>query len=376
MGLFGPPNVDRLEAKRDIKGLVKALEYRNKALKYRKGKRVCIWAADALAKIGDPSAVEPLIAALKDSDSEVRGSAAHALGKIADPLAAEPLIAALGDKRCGPLGAGNVCDAAAIALVEIGAAAVEPLIAALKNSDSEVRSSAADALGEIGDSRAVEPLVAALDVTDWSVHRRVAAALDKLAWSPDRGAAGATYWAARGVSNKCVEIGASAVKPLIAALDDEDWKVRNAAAEALGRIGDPSAVTPLIIAFRKGSIGPEALGQIGDPRAAESLISVLGDARYFPGLQAVVEALAQTGDPRAVEPLITALKLGSGSIGWAIARALGVMGDARAIPALEAAASSEDYGVRDCDGVYYGDGGALNLNAKLALDAIKQRSQG
>ena len=41
----------------------------------------------------------------------------------------------------------------------IGAPAVEPLIAALKNSDENVRRQAAEALGMIGDVRAVEPLL-------------------------------------------------------------------------------------------------------------------------------------------------------------------------------------------------------------------------
>ena len=39
-------------------------------------------AAEALVKIGDKRAVEPLIQALKDEDSDVRGGAARALGKI------------------------------------------------------------------------------------------------------------------------------------------------------------------------------------------------------------------------------------------------------------------------------------------------------
>jgi hypothetical protein len=44
-------------------------------------------------------AVEPLIAALKDPVSNLRGNAAEALGRIADPRAARPLIAALKDRE-------------------------------------------------------------------------------------------------------------------------------------------------------------------------------------------------------------------------------------------------------------------------------------
>jgi HEAT repeat protein len=50
--------------------------------------------------------------------------------------------------------------------------------------------------------------------------------------------------------------------------------VRQAAAEALGQIGDTSAVEPLIAALRDASLGvrraaADALGQIGDRRALE-----------------------------------------------------------------------------------------------------------
>jgi len=40
------------------------------------------------------------------------------------------------------------------------------------------------------------------------------------------------------------------VEPLIAALKDAEWRVREAAAEALGKIGDPRAVEPLIDALQ------------------------------------------------------------------------------------------------------------------------------
>lgn len=47
--------------------------------------------------IGDPHAVEPLIATLHDPYRGIRSSAARALGQIGDPRAVVPLIAARGD---------------------------------------------------------------------------------------------------------------------------------------------------------------------------------------------------------------------------------------------------------------------------------------
>ncbi len=52
-------------------------------------------AAEALGGEGDPSAVEPLLVALKDPYVDVQWLAAKSLGKIGDLRALEPLIAAL-----------------------------------------------------------------------------------------------------------------------------------------------------------------------------------------------------------------------------------------------------------------------------------------
>lgn len=75
MLLFGPPNVEKMKAKRDVKGLINALGY-------QKDFSVRMWAASGLGQIGDARAVAPLISALKDSDSGVRKRAADALVKI------------------------------------------------------------------------------------------------------------------------------------------------------------------------------------------------------------------------------------------------------------------------------------------------------
>ena len=56
-------------------------------------------AAKALGQIGDVRAVEPLIAALKDNNEDVREDVAKALGQIGDVVAGEPLCAALKDNE-------------------------------------------------------------------------------------------------------------------------------------------------------------------------------------------------------------------------------------------------------------------------------------
>lgn len=71
MPLFGPPNIPQLEAKRDTQGLIKALAYKDAAIR--------IAAAEALAPLKDLLAVEPLIGLLKDGNADVRRASIAAL---------------------------------------------------------------------------------------------------------------------------------------------------------------------------------------------------------------------------------------------------------------------------------------------------------
>ena len=132
---------------------------------------------DHLVAIGK-SAVEPLIKALEDED--VRYYAADALGKIGDKRAIEPLIKLLRIEKWefNDPSRFHCVDH----LVAIGKSAVEPLIKALE--DEDVRYYAADALGKIGDKRAVEPLLGILSSDNFYVCRSAAMAFGKLGWSP------------------------------------------------------------------------------------------------------------------------------------------------------------------------------------------------
>jgi HEAT repeat protein len=141
MGLFEAvePDVFRLKARGNVKGLIKALKYPKSPL-VRKG------AATALGDLGDERAVEPLIEALKDEDNFVRKMAATACGKIHD-------------RRM-----------------------VEPLIETLTDDDPFVRERAAESLGKIGDGRAMEPLKHLVEVLDCERFRRTAQeALEEIA---------------------------------------------------------------------------------------------------------------------------------------------------------------------------------------------------
>ncbi len=214
---------------------------------------------------------------------------------------------------------------------------VESLIVTLKDNNSNVRRFATEALGEIGDPRAIEPLVTALQDEDSEVRGAAAEALDKLGWKPESKEMEAIYLIAKQEWERCVEIGAPAVEPLIAALKDKNELVRKAAAEALGKIGDPQAVEPLIDVFKEiegytGEAEIEALVKIGAP-AVEPLIAALKaeDSRVRWG---AARALGKIGESRAVEALIATLRDKNGFVRRAAAEALGEIGDVRAVEPL------------------------------------------
>jgi HEAT repeat protein len=322
MGLFGPPNIKKMEARRDIKGLVKALKH--------KDLNVRLASVIALGKLGDVQGVEPLITVLKEGNVYMSFAAAEALGKLGDAraveplinalvrvgympkaaeealvnlgsLAVEPLIASLKDRRAG------VPSAGAEVLGMLGdARAVEPLIALLNHQDYHARFAAAEALGKLGDERAVEPLIAMLKDADWYVCETAAGALERLHWQPGIDETGARYWLAKSNLDQFIKAGAPAIEPLIAMLKGSDVNVHPAAAQGLGKLGDERAVEPLIVALNGGNLwvrsaAADALEKLHwQPGADET------GAKYWIAKNNW-DQCAHIGAP-AVEPLLDALK--------------------------------------------------------------------
>jgi HEAT repeat protein len=139
--------------------------------------------AQTLGRLHDHRVVEPLIALLQFHSNEAAEDYAQPLDQLHDHRVAKPLMASLeylwrrylkrGNWRARRVAAAvpgqradvpkdpnvSVRAAAANGLGELGdTRAVEPLIAALKDSASDVQSSAVRALAKLGDARAVEPV--------------------------------------------------------------------------------------------------------------------------------------------------------------------------------------------------------------------------
>jgi len=335
MSLFGP-NVEKMENKRDIKGLTKALGHKDVDVRSA--------AAEALARIGAP-AVESLIQTLKEKDSSVRVLAVMTLGRLKDTRALEPLIQALKDKDR------EVGLQAVGALVRMGKPAVEPLTQTLKDKDPSVRGEAVLVLQEIGDVRAVVPLTEALKDEDKDVRLAATFALGKM------GDARAVEPLAQALKDACsiVQMGAAdalasigdtrAVEALfhflrsvsLSSLVDKDKEVREKAAQALGRMGEP-AVKSLFQALRGEDREARwraawVLDKIGwkprdDTERAHRLTAhaaAIGKKEW--------DELAQIGEP-AVEALVHALEDDHLSARSAAAEALGKIGDQRAAEAI------------------------------------------
>jgi hypothetical protein len=177
-----------------------------------------------------------LVPALGDAVAAAYGTAAEVdywLHVLAEPALRDRAVAALsslGAPAVAPLAArlrdnGPEVEPAVRALVGMGAGALDPLVAATKDERPEVRRRAADALGEIGDPRAVDPLLALLrEEPDARVRASAARALGRM---PD-----------------------AVIGPLVTLLKDGSPELRRTAAEALGSTGDWRAIEPLIGALK------------------------------------------------------------------------------------------------------------------------------
>lgn len=151
-----------------------------------------------------------------------------------------------------------------------------------------------------------------------------------------------------------VKIGQPAIKPLVWTMMNQGrQKNHPRAAEAaiilvkMAKAGQPQAFEALITGLKaSGSIGgyycPRALGEIGDRRAVKPLL----DSLDLWSNATVIIALGKLGDLRAVKPLIAKLADPSAGVRAAAARSLARLGDQRAVGPLIRMLGDKDAGVR------------------------------
>ncbi len=215
--------------------------------------------------------IETLLSDLRSEDETARRFAAEDLGDLRVAEAAGPLAEALADPSAA------VREAAAAALVRIGGQeAVRAVLPALRSESAPVRNAACMILAQLG-TEAAAALEELLDDDSKDVRLFAVDVLARIR-SP------------------------AAEKALRAALEDRDVNVAAAAAAALGEIGAPAAVGPLIRALKANSwircAIARSLGQIGGPEAVQALVGLSQDEDELVAF-AAVQSLADLCDPQA-----------------------------------------------------------------------------
>jgi HEAT repeat protein len=302
-------------------------------------------AARVLWRIGAPS-IEPLLRLLEDRSAtpEMRASAAHALGVIGDRRAIDGLAAMLRDERH------FVRQSAAQALGQIGETAVDKILEMSNSNTPAVRESAIEALGYTGSSRGLDRIIEALRDSSTGVR---SAAVRALGEAQGERAVGELVRILQDDANplrtqaaaSLARAGRSAVPQLVRLLADSKPSVRQLAAEALGDTGSAEAVPPLLDLIRRDQSGArleaiQSLGKIGDASAIGTLIE-LARATSVSVRKKSVAALAQFRDPRVVDALEEALADRDEEVRLAAASGLGEVGDQRVLAKLEKLADGD-----------------------------------
>ena len=239
-------------------------------------------AALALGKIGDAKAIRPLLNLLRDKEDEVRIAACLALGLFREPSTFDDITNVLLD---------------------------DPKI--------EVRQAAARALGNTQHPAALPYLMEALHDSFWWYERE------------------------HGVGDLLLAIekmGAPAVEPLIAALQDKEGTVRKFAAILLGKLGDPRAIEHLGMSLydmhhEVGKASAESLAKFGG-----SSIQILTEALSHPEMWIRMHAiigLSRIHDARVAPLLVQMLNDPEREVKKQVIQSLGDLKDHRAIAALE-----------------------------------------
>jgi len=246
-----------------------------------------------------------LLVLLRDQDQDVRLAAIEALGRIGDPSCAEDLIRAFSDAPK------HLCLAVLKAMGNLrNTRSLRFLTGFLKKPDPDLKHIAIESLGMLKDKRSVPDLIKAMDDSDWSIR---SAAVQALARIGDRRCAGALR---EGLKDPDDIVKKEAIRTL-GALGDQaaanamlpflhDEHVQDEVLKSLERLGIPDLV-PFAEHFRRSNARLKCrlvalLGRLRKPGMVEFLTGIL-DQEFFTVRCWVAKALGDLGDRRAIPPL-------------------------------------------------------------------------
>ncbi len=294
MSLFGPPSIEKLKARADLKGIARATSYPDEEIRAA--------ALAALAETKVPAVLPYLVRGIHDPVPAVRIAAVQAIGALGAAAGQEPLAAVLQSSDL------LLQEAALQAMGKLKVAEAVPLLAeATSRTEPPIRRAALEGLRQIATgsdysvrAALIPAFVPLLTHRRSDVRRLAADALQRLDWLPDDSPAGASFLILCDEIESCVMFGAVAIEPLISTLHDERPEARAAARRALREIGT-DALAPLVRAL--GTDNPvgyaaikETLADFG-PRATDELLEGL-DSEQPRTRMGCLELLAATGDPR------------------------------------------------------------------------------
>ena len=268
-------------------------------------------AAAMLARIKDPQAGVALVGLLEDGEEAVRKAGATALEQMAGVLDAETasaLVALLPRTR--------EADSRQLVTHLIGAVptAVAPLCEMMGHPDPDAQVAAATMLDHLLDPRSIDAFIDAMGqpaVRDIAVGtlKKMGAIRERIdeSFNALRDVEGASEREEARMSTviNLLGIGRPSVEILIEYLEDDDWLVREAAADLLGKIGDVRAVDPLMkrLAMDQDTgvkeLAIKALGLIGDARPTQLYLESIP---IRPLRVYAMEALAKIKDVEVLRP--------------------------------------------------------------------------
>jgi HEAT repeat protein len=312
----------------------------------------------ALAEVrkapGDRRAAVPaLVAILSDggAHAKARGEAAVALGEIGDPAAVAPLVAAAqpdAREREAMEANRHIADALGALRAKEAVPALQALLT--RSADGFTQVAAVDALGRIGDPAAVDTLVAIAtgDAVEPFTAKKALLALGRIG---DARAAPAVlrmlFEERPGVSFfpeaafAVTQIGAPMAAPLLAILEGRD--------AALASWAKERGIVPGALVAKSAQL----LGDVGDADAAPALVAKLGYRDADPGVQRYVRVLAAESlgrmrardGARPIAALVGPER--DADVRDRYCDALVRIGDPSVVPALEAAAASGSWDLRE-----------------------------
>ncbi|CAG0933929.1 Phycocyanobilin lyase subunit alpha [Thermoflexales bacterium] len=269
--------------------------------------------------LGDAQVVPDLIQIAQDSDAEIRRIETARKKGIVRNLISATRLTILEMQT----------EAAIDTLGRLGSGqAVDSLVRILRESCSRsVRQSAAEALGKIGDAQAIPELSQHLQERSSDVREAVAEALGRM--------------------------GLQSLPHLVPFLKHRVRDVRLDTIEALGKIDSAEVIPYLIQALQDSDrsvrlTAIRALTKIGDAQAVPHLLQASQDSDYNVSAAAIT-AIGQIGDAQAIPNLIRIWKDKqtdnlSFLLHSAIAQTLGKIGDIRAVPHLIQALQDNEAG--------------------------------